>query len=140
MKKNRILPIIVLLLSGIGLSSCVKTNCEAGKAYKIVYLNEPYKYQNWCNKHYYTIVAHLIPDDIPDSMVHNHNYRSPYFHHKICGSIPKEYCNGEAIRVRASVRPIHACGHILIDGVPSSEYDSIGGWNIYKLSCIEKED
>ncbi len=131
--------ILVSLLSGIGLSSCVKTNCESAETYKLVYLSEPYQYQNWCNKHYYTIVAHLIPVDVPDSTIHDHNYSSAYPHLKVCGSVPKEYQTSDIIQANISVKPYHPCGHNQWAGVPDG-CDTVGGWHIYKLSCIEKED
>ncbi len=132
-------PIMALLLAGVGLTSCVKTNCELSESYKIVYLEEPYLYQNWCDKQHYTIVAHLIPIDVPDSAIHDNNWRSPYVHFKVCGFVPKEYQTGEIIQAKVSVKPYHPCGHNQEARVPDG-CDSIGDWHIYKLSCIEKED
>ena len=139
-RKMKIIAIVWLLLAGIGLVSCVKTNCELAESYKIVYLEEPYRYQNWCNKQYYTIVAHLIPENVPDSIIHDHNWRSPYSHYshlKVCGFVPKEYQTGEIIEANISVKPYHPCGHNQWAGVPGG-CDSVGGWLICKLSCIEK--
>lgn len=137
-KVCKIMLTMLVLVSGIGLSSCVETSCEAGESYKMVYLEEPYKYQNWCNKHYYTVVAHLIPEYVPDSMIYSHHYSAPYAHYKLCGSIPKDFRNGQIMHVEASIKPYRPCGHILIAGVPSPDYDSIGGWNIYKITCVQK--
>jgi len=133
--------ILVSLLSGIGLSSCVKTNCESAETYKLVYLREPYQSQNWCNKHYYEIVAHVVPLNIPDSIllqtVSDNIY--PYFHYKICGDVPTEYKTNEPTLVKVQLKQHHSCGHVT-SFVNDTVYSPNGDWFFYKLSCITKED
>ena len=127
-------------LTGIGFVSChSNTDYEETMEGRLVVLKEPYKCQNWCNGNRYKVVAHFVSNDnIPDSLSHDDSaifIHCPYF--RIHGTIPKEFQNSGVQTVSLSLKPSHPCGHTLEIGVPFGA-DSVGGWNLYKISCVNK--
>lgn len=138
MKKiNIFLPILWIGLAGVGLLSCNRNECEEMMVGRLVVLEEPYDCQNWCNRKYHKIVAHLIVDEVSDNSMSGNTSSVHYSHFKICGSIPKEYNKSGEYNVSASLRPFHPCFHNQEASVPTGA-DPNGEWYFYKLCCVDK--
>lgn len=140
-KKLIILPLLAIVIAGIGFLSCNRNKCEEMMVGRLVVLEKPYECQNWCNGQYYKVVAHLvINDDISDSLILEtptdsaFNY---YPHYNICGSIPKEYRNPGIYNVSTSLKAVHWCFHNNEARIPEG-VDSMGHWYFYKLCCVDK--
>lgn len=129
----RILPILWIGLAGTGLLSCSHNKCDEMFVGKLIVLEKPYEWQNWCDRKYHKIVAHLVVDEVS-----NRDTSSVYHSYfKICGSIPKEYNMPGEYNVSASLKPFHPCFHNQEASVPTGA-DPNGEWYFYKLSCVNK--
>ena len=141
-KLFRLLPILWIGLAGAWLFSCNgHTNQEETMEGRLFILEEPYKCQNWCNRHYYKVVAHFVMnEEFSDSLILAtlaDTASTRYPHLKICGSLPKEYQKPGIQRVSVSLKADHGCFHSASIFAPTGA-DTYGGWYFYKLTSVNK--
>lgn len=138
----RFLPLLWVGLTGVGFVSCNShTNHEEMMEGRLVVFEEPYKCQNWCNRHYYKVVAHfVINEEFSDSLILatlGDTAIKCYPHFKICGSLPKGYQDSGIQRVLVSMKANHGCFHTQEARLPTGA-DPYGDWYFYKLTSVNE--